>query len=89
MDVRRLDGNSAAGILQEVFRLEVTGASTTCAACGAVEPLGALHVYPDAPGVVLRCLHCTQVMLRIVASGGRYWLDASGTRCLELRDSSS
>ena len=81
----RLDGNGAGGVLQTVFALEVTGAAATCAGCGAVEPLGALHAYVDAPGVVVRCIHCESVVLRIVAVEGRYWLDARGARCLELR----
>jgi len=81
----RLDGNGAAGVLQTVFGLEVTRASVTCAHCGAVESVGALHAYVDAPGIVIRCVHCSSVVVRVVAAEGRYWLDARGARCLELR----
>ena len=81
----KLDGNGAAGALQAVFGLEVTSARATCAFCGAVGPLGTLDAYVDAPGIVIRCTACTQVVLRVVAAGDRYWLDASGARCLELR----
>ncbi len=87
MDESRLDGNAAAGVLQEIFRLEVTAASTTCASCGAVEPLGALYAYMDAPGVVIRCRHCDEIVVRLVAAEDRYWLDARGASCLELRSS--
>ncbi len=31
-----LDGNAAAGVMAEVFQLEMTMAVTTCASCGAV-----------------------------------------------------
>ena len=44
----RLDGNSAAGLLQEVFPFEMTNVSVTCAGCGAVGRLGALPVAPVA-----------------------------------------
>ncbi|HYX84731.1 MAG TPA: DUF6510 family protein [Gaiellales bacterium] len=79
----KLDGNAVAGLLQELFAFEVTAATGTCAACGAVEPVGGLSVYVHAPGVVIRCAHCEAVMMRIVNANGRYLLDLRGTRCLE------
>ena len=36
MDELRLDGNTAAGILDEVFALEMTNAEGACANCGVV-----------------------------------------------------
>lgn len=85
MDERRLDGNAVGGALSEVFALEVTSAVTTCAGCGSASPIGALPAYTDAPGVVLRCSSCDRVQLRLVAGRGRYWLDLSGVRSVELR----
>ena len=84
MDALRLDGNAAAGILGEVFATEVTTATGTCAGCGAVDAVGAVHVYMAA-GVVLRCPRCDNVLMRIVEGGGRVWIDLSGLRSLELR----
>jgi len=84
MDALRLDGNAAAGILREVFATEVTTATGTCAGCGAVDAVGAVHVYMAA-GVVLRCPRCDNVLMRIVEGGGRVWIDLSGLRSLELR----
>jgi hypothetical protein len=84
MDALKLDGNAAAGTLQEVFALEVTTASGTCDGCGAVGAVGALMLYAHAPGLVLRCPHCDAVVLRVVSDGTRYWLDARGLRSLEL-----
>jgi uncharacterized protein DUF6510 len=84
MDALKLDGNAAAGALQEVFALEVTAASGTCDACGAVGAVGELMLYVHAPGLVFRCPHCEAVVLRIVTDGNRYWLDARGLRSLEL-----
>jgi hypothetical protein len=84
MDELRLDGNSAAGLLQEVFPFEMTTTSSRCQGCGAIEPLGALMSYAGA-GQVLRCPHCESVVLRIVHSDGRYWLDMRGAAYVELR----
>lgn len=84
---RRLDGNAAAGPLQELFARELTAAQLTCAGCGAIRPLGADLAYLQAPGLVLRCAGCGAVLLRLVHGGGRYWLDLSGVRCLELAES--
>jgi hypothetical protein len=85
-DERTLDGNAVGGLLWDVFGSEVTAALGTCAHCGATEPVGAVTVYVHAPGVVVRCPHCTNVLIRIVTDGaGRYWLDFHGVRLLEVR----
>jgi ribosomal protein S27E len=81
----RLDGNAAGGLLGEVFAWEATAARGTCASCGAVGEVAALVVYAHAPGTVLRCPACGSVLLRIVRSADRLWLDARGLSCLELR----
>jgi Family of unknown function (DUF6510) len=83
MERLKLDGNAAAGTLQDVFAHEVTAAAGTCDGCGAVEPIGALALYAHAPGLVLRCPHCHAVMIRLVTDGERYWLDLRGVRLLE------
>ena len=56
----RLDGNAAAGALQELFGFEVTAARGRCDGCGAVEPIGALVPCTcTRPGMVFRCAaHC-------------------------------
>jgi len=82
----KLDGNSIGGLLSEIFALEATAAQTTCAGCGAVNPVGQVDVYLNAPGAVVRCPGCEQVLMRIVRGGGRIWIDLTGTRCLEFRD---
>lgn len=82
----KLDGNAIGGLLREVFVMEMTGAKTTCAACGAVNFVGKVDVYMNAPGVVVRCPGCEQVLMRIVHARGRYWVDLTGTRCLEFEE---
>ncbi len=84
MDALRLDGNAAAGILQEVFAAEMTTAVGTCGSCGADGEVGATHVYVSA-GVVLRCPSCEAVLMRIVESRSRLWIDLTGLRSIELR----
>jgi predicted Zn finger-like uncharacterized protein len=80
----RLDGNAIGGLLSEIFTMEMTTAETTCANCGAVNAVGRVDVYLRAPGVVVRCPGCEQVLMRIVRAPGRFWIDLRGTRCLEF-----
>lgn len=83
MEALRLDGNAVAGLLREVFAAEMTTAVGTCDGCGAVEAVGAVHVYLAA-GTVLRCPHCEAVLMKLVTNGERTWIDVRGVRTLEL-----
>jgi len=83
VDALMLDGNAVAGLLQEVFGTDVTAATGTCASCTAVDAVGAVHVYVAA-GVVLRCPHCGSVLMRVVRSDKRLWVDLRGLRSLQL-----
>ena len=80
----KLDGNAIGGLLREIFTMEMTTAETTCAGCGAVHAVGRVDVYMNAPGAVVRCPSCEQVLMRIVHGRGRYWVDLTGTACLEF-----
>jgi hypothetical protein len=84
MDALRLDGNAAAGVLARIFAVDVTTAVGTCDGCGATEQVGAVHVYRGA-GLVLRCPHCDFVLMRVVESESRVWVDLRGVRSLEVR----
>jgi hypothetical protein len=83
MDELMLDGNAVAGVLQEVFVVEMTTAVGTCGNCGAAEPIGALHVYRGA-GIVLRCPHCDNVIGKIVKDDTRMWISLSGVRTVQI-----
>jgi Zn finger protein HypA/HybF involved in hydrogenase expression len=83
MDELMLDGNAVAGLLQEVFAIEVTTAIGMCRNCGAREAMGAVHVFRSA-GVVLRCPHCENVLAKIVRDDTRMWMDFRGVRVLEV-----
>ena len=84
----RLDGNAAAGMWREVFVPELSAARGACAACGTIAQLGGQHLYmyPRAPGAVLRCSTCQEVLLVFVHAGGRYRLGLRGLIWLELQD---
>jgi hypothetical protein len=82
-----LDGNAVAGLLEEVFGSEMTASPTTCAHCGRAGELGTLLAFVRAPGVVLRCPTCEQVMLRLVQTPDAIYLDARGTVYLRIRRS--
>lgn len=86
IDERKLDGNAIGGLLREVFAMEMTAARGTCANCGAVNEVGRVDVYMQAPGTVMRCPGCEQVLMKIVRAGGRYWIDLSGVRLLEFAE---
>jgi Zn finger protein HypA/HybF involved in hydrogenase expression len=83
MDALMLDGNAVAGLLQEIFAVEMTTAVGTCRTCGAVAPVGAIHVYQGA-GIVLRCPQCDNALAKIVRSETRLWVDFPGMRALEI-----
>ena len=83
MDALMLDGNAVAGVLQELFAFEVTTGVGMCNACGAADPVGALHVFRGA-GIVMCCPHCDNALLTIVEGDGRMWVGFSGVRALEV-----
>jgi hypothetical protein len=76
----RLDGNSAAGILSELFVPDLTAARATCARCGATSAIGALLVYAPGMGTVLRCPDCEGVVLCVTRTATQVWLDPTGAR---------
>ncbi|HVN53684.1 MAG TPA: DUF6510 family protein [Anaerolineaceae bacterium] len=73
-----LDGNALAGTLQEIFSVEMTTADIQCAACGRRGEMGSLWAFTQAPGVVLRCPTCHNILLRIVVAPDRYYIEARG-----------
>jgi hypothetical protein len=83
MDRLMLDGNAVAGLLQEVFAVEMTTVVGTCARCGTAGALGAAHVYLGA-GPVLRCSACGNVLARIVSRAQVACVDLSGFRAMEV-----
>ncbi|HEX5504393.1 MAG TPA: DUF6510 family protein [Thermomicrobiales bacterium] len=83
-DDLRLDGNAAAGLLAEIFAVDVTTALATCAGCGATGPGGALLVYAHGMGTILRCPGCGSALIRVARGRRGYVLDLRGMRVLRV-----
>jgi len=79
-----LDGNAAAGPLADLFAIDVTAARGRCNGCGAVAAIAAAHLYPNAPGLVLRCSSCNAVLMRLVERDDTICLDLRGLSYLEF-----
>jgi hypothetical protein len=80
-----LDGNAAAGLLRELFALDVTAAEVTCVCCGAVAEVGETRVYGGVMGAIFRCAHCDSIVMRLVHTPVGIWLDMRGSRRLFAR----
>lgn len=80
-----LDGNSAAGLLGELFALDVTVATLTCGGCGAVARVGEVRVYGGPMGAICRCGGCDTAVLRLARTPAGFRLDMRGARCLGVR----
>ena len=83
MDRLMLDGNAVAGVLQEVFGVEMTPAMVTCDECGATEAVGATHVFQGA-GIAMRCRRCDNVLVTIVKDDTRVWIGFAGVRTVQM-----
>ena len=79
-----LDGNAAAGLLQDIFVPEITNAEIGCEACGSTAPVGTLHLYAVEMGAVLRCTRCDGILMRAVHTTHGRWLEMKGTRYLRF-----
>jgi hypothetical protein len=86
--MEHLDGNAAAGDLSEVFTLEATAASATCAGCGKTGHIADVHVYESGMGTVLRCPSCDTVLLRVVHARDEVLMEMRGVRVLRWRSAS-
>jgi hypothetical protein len=79
-----LDANATAGLLYEIFGVEMTAAPTECANCGNEDAIGTLLAFVHGPGIILRCSTCEHVVLRIVQTPNEIILDARGAVYLRL-----
>ena len=79
-----LDGNAAAGILAEIFSVEMTTSLAECAHCGCQGEVGTLLAFTQAPGLVLRCRDCENIVMRIAQAPGVTYLDMQGMAFLRM-----
>ena len=87
IDINRelmLDANATAGLLYEIFGVEMTASPTECANCGNEGEVGELLAFTRGPGIILRCSTCENVVLRIVQKPDEIILDARGAVYLRL-----
>jgi hypothetical protein len=78
-----LDGNAIAGLLEDVFGVEMTTATGACASCGSVAPLAETMVYLRAPGTVVRCRNCDSILIVFVTTRETTCVDLRGLTGLE------
>jgi Family of unknown function (DUF6510) len=79
-----LDGNALAGDLLEVFGVDLTGATSVCAACGASGFVAETVVYMRGPGRVARCRVCGEPHIVLVTIRGITCVDMRGIAGLEM-----
>ena len=89
LNATRLDGNAAAGTLEEIFNFEMTMAVATCGQCGTDLRLGAALLHAHGMGMVVRCSTCDHALMRITRIRGTYHLDLRGMSRLVLGTSAS
>jgi hypothetical protein len=78
-----LDGNAAAGLLQEMFVPEITNAQIQCEACDSTAAVGSLRLYAAPMGAILRCTRFGILMRAVHTQHGR-WLEMMGARYLRF-----
>jgi Family of unknown function (DUF6510) len=83
MDELMLDGNAAAGVLEQIFGRDLTAAAATCSGCGRRDVVAAVRLFRSA-GLVLRCPACDTVLLTVVESASHTWVSMGGFRALRL-----
>ena len=77
-----LDGNALAGLLYELFEVEMTVAALECASCGREGEMGSLWLFSGGPGYVLRCPSCHNIVLRLAVTPAGVTVDARGAAYL-------
>jgi len=84
-DAHTLDANAVAGLLMEIFGTEMTSAMSRCAHCGNRGQVGSMRAYTKAPGVILRCSICAEVVMRFMRrADGTYLVDARGAAFIRM-----
>jgi uncharacterized Zn finger protein len=69
----------------DYFGVEMTTTRGTCAHCGAKAQIAELVVYSRAPGTVVRCPSCGNVVMVLLTIGAVLRADLSAFRLLEAR----
>jgi hypothetical protein len=78
MTMEPLDGNAIAGLLVEVFGVEMTTAVGTCGSCGDIRQVAETVVFVGGPGAVARCRSCEAVLVVVTTIRGTACVDLQG-----------
>jgi hypothetical protein len=84
-DPLMLDANAVAGDLAALMGVEFTAFMARCAHCGNRDAIGSLRAWTHGPGVVLRCVICSEVVIRWVQRPDGPRLDLRGAAFLMPR----
>lgn len=85
--MQHFDGNLLAGALADLFAFDATTARARCNGCGSVGEIATMIVFRSAAGTVARCPDCGQVLLTIVQTGERTFVNFTGTGAIEIAGS--
>ena len=72
-----LDGNAIGGALFQHFGTDMTTTVGACAHCGTRSQIAELVVYARAPGTVVRCRHCGNVVMVLSPIRGELRVDST------------
>jgi hypothetical protein len=79
-----VDGNAAAGALNELLTLDITTAQSRCENCGDEGHMAEAMLYSSEMGLVGRCRRCAAVLFKLVENEQHVWLDLRGVSYLQL-----
>ena len=79
-----VDGNALAGPLSEIFSVDMTTASGTCASCGDLSVLATAMVYLKPKTFIVRCHVCDSVLLTIIQSSRETRIELNGMTSLSV-----
>jgi hypothetical protein len=80
-----LDGNAIGGDLLELFGVDLTAATCTCASCGTSGYVAEAVVYLRGPGRVARCRACGELLFVLVTIRDITCVDLRGVVGLRAR----
>lgn len=83
-DELAMDGNVLAGVMSEVFGVDVTAALVTCMGCSRQQAVAELVVYETGMGSTARCRGCGAVVLRAAQIRSELMLDFHGSRLMRV-----
>ena len=79
-----LDGDVAAGLLQDIFTPDISLAKIRCNSCDHLSCVGSLTLHSSPMGAVLKCAACEADLMGVVDTQLGLWLEMTGARDLQF-----